>query len=110
MLLLLMLLMRILLLLPLYERVPLLRRPDLIKLEVSPIAFALKELLALHVKLLQVFDCLGLFLIIQPQMLVLLHCIEPSVSLSAAFLDLFDFRRKLLNPLVGLLNLRLLLG
>ena len=102
--------MSLLCLLPLHERIPLLGTPDGIKLEVSSVAFALQELLALNFKLLKVLRFAALLLILLPEAVVLLHKILPLVYLSAAFFDLFNLVRKMLNPLIGLPNLLLLLG
>ena len=102
--------MSLLCLLPLHERIPLLGTPDGIKLEVSSVAFALQELLALNFKLLKVLRFAALLLILLPEAVVLLHEILPLVYLSAAFFDLFNLVRKMLNPLIGLPNLFLLLG
>ena len=102
--------MSLLCLLPLHERIPLLGTPDGIKLEVSSVAFALQELLALNFKLLKVLRFAALLLILLPEAVVLLHEILPLVYLSAAFFDLFNLVCKMLNSLIGLPNLLLLLG
>ena len=100
----------LLLLLPLQEHFPLLGPPSVIKLKESPVVFALKKLLAIFLELLEFFHSEALLLIFLPQLLVLLHQIEPLVRPLAPLFDLFDLRCKLLNALVGFLNLRLLLG
>lgn len=104
------LLLLLLLLLPLLELGPLLCSPGFIKLKVRPVAFALKELLGLILELPEPFNFAKILLILVSQVLVLLHEIESLVRSLAAFFDLFHLRLKKLNPLVGLLNLCLLLG
>jgi hypothetical protein len=99
----------LLLLLPLYECTPLLGTPDGIKLEVRPVAFAIEELLALDMEVLQVLNRKALVLILLPQIHHLLLDVFAPVPLAAFFIHFFRLGREMVHSLISLLNLCLLL-
>ncbi len=82
--------------------------PDGIKLEVRPVAFAIEELLALDLELLQVLNREALLLILLPRINHLLLDVFAPVPLSAFFIHFFCLGCKIMYSLISLLNLCLL--